>query len=90
VCDPAQRRTLADLCFTVWLEVEPAEAAIRLGNETRTRPLLEGADPQERLVALLGERRPFFEAVSAVRVSTAGRTPEDVAAAALRAWGYEG
>ncbi len=80
------RRMLREACFTVWLEVAPAEAASRLEGETRERPLLAGAEPEARLTALLEARAPLYAEVARRRVATGGRTPEEVAADVLAAW----
>ena len=89
VLDPARRRTLRERCRVVWLEVEPAEAARRVGagggDPARARPLLAGAPAGARLAQLLAERAPLYAEVAAVRVPTGGRTPEQVADAVLAA-----
>lgn len=42
------------------------------------RPLLEIGDPVQRIEALLEERRPMYEEVASIRVSTDGRDSSDV------------
>jgi shikimate kinase len=44
----------------------------------RDRPLLLG-NPRAQLRDLLAQRRPMYEEVATVTVSTNGRTPEQVA-----------
>lgn len=76
VLDEATRATLRDQTV-VFLDVDPATAAARVGFN-RDRPLLLG-NPRHRLAELLTERRPLYEEVSSITVSTAERTPEQVA-----------
>ncbi|MBI3688992.1 MAG: shikimate kinase [Actinobacteria bacterium] len=60
----------------VYLSVELPEAAARVGLN-RDRPLLLG-NPRGRLRELLAQRVPVYERLATVRVSTDGRTPEQV------------
>jgi shikimate kinase len=83
---PEHRRRLRDACFTVWLEVAPAEAAARLEGETLLRPLLAGAPPAERLAALLEGRAALYGEVAHLRIDTSGRSPVAVAETLERAW----
>ena len=46
-------------CFVVYLLTKPEEAARRVGHG-RTRPLLGGADPAERMRELLKTREAFY------------------------------
>jgi shikimate kinase len=89
VLDPAHRRLLSERCRVVWLEVEPAEAVRRMresgGEPGRARPLLAGGDPEARLARLQRERAPLYAEAALVRVTTAGRTPVEVADAVLGA-----
>jgi len=89
VLDAAQRRLLRERCRVVWLEVPPDEAARRVSQDaldpTRTRPLLAGGPPAERLAVLLRERAPLYAEAAHVRIPTAGRAPEAVADAVLAA-----
>ena len=87
VIDPRGRALLSERCRVVWLEVEPAEAARRVAASSGLRPLLAGQVPEQRLAELLAERAPLYAAVAHVRVVTDGRTPAEVADAALQALG---
>lgn len=60
-----------------YLEVNLAEAARRAGLST-ARPLLLG-NVRGQLGRLLDQRRPLYEQVATITVSTVGRTPEEVA-----------
>jgi shikimate kinase len=68
----------------VWLRVEPAEAAARLGGEPGTRPLLDGPDPLSALEGLLASRLPAYT-LAEYTVGTDGLTPEQVVEAVLAA-----
>lgn len=83
VLDPAARSTLALRCRTVWLVVSPAEAARRLTGQERTRPLLAGANAEDRLAALLAEREVLYRAAARFRVMTDGLSADQVADAVL-------
>lgn len=66
--------------IVVYLRAAASTLAARLsGTERARRPLLAGADAEERLLALLASRRPFYEEADLV-VDTDGLTPEEVAA----------
>jgi shikimate kinase len=62
----------------VYLSVELADAAKRVGLGGG-RPLL-ALNPRATLKYLLDQRRPLYEEVATIVVSTDGRTPEEVAA----------
>jgi shikimate kinase len=60
-----------------YLEVNLAEAASRAGLST-ARPLLLG-NVRGQLGQLLNQRKPLYEQVATITVSTVGRTAEEVA-----------
>ena len=60
-----------------YLEVNLAEAAGRAGLST-ARPLLLG-NVRGQLGQLLNQRKPLYEQVATITVSTVDRTPEEVA-----------
>ncbi len=62
----------------VFLDVTIADAAGRVGFDT-SRPLL-AVNPRASWTRMMGERRPTYERLAALRVDTGGRTPETVAA----------
>ncbi|MEY9213012.1 shikimate kinase [Thermobifida halotolerans] len=72
-------RTRADLAghHVVYLEVEFADAARRVGLDT-ARPLLLG-NPRARLRALLQERLPIYRELATTTVSTSEYSPEEAA-----------
>lgn len=61
----------------VYLEVDAAEAARRVGLNT-ARPLLLG-NVRGQLSQLLAQRRPLYEKVAAVTVATVGHSAEEIA-----------
>ena len=90
VLDPERRRLLRERCRVVWLEVSPEDAAERVsaaGEPGRTRPLLQGGEPEARLRELLADRAVLYAEAAHVRVPTGGRTPDQVASAVLLALG---
>jgi shikimate kinase len=86
VLAPAHRRSLRERCFTVWLEVTPAEAAARLAGETAGRPLLADADPAARLAELLDARAGLYAETAHRRVDTSRRAPAAIADEIITAW----
>lgn len=83
VLDPENRRLLRTRCRTVWLEVSPAVAADRVAAEAGQRPLLAAGDAEARLERMLHERRPLYEEVAWCRVTTVGRSPDEVVEAVI-------
>lgn len=75
--DVANRLAAHLAALTVYLEVDPAAAAERLGGDGG-RPLLQGGDPAERLTGLLERRREGYLTADHL-VATTGRTLEEVA-----------
>jgi shikimate kinase len=72
-----QTRALLAGHRVVFLDVGLAAAAERIGLN-RSRPLL-AVNPRAELTRMLAERRPLYEQVATVAVTTDDRTPEDVA-----------
>ncbi len=81
VLDPTTQETLAAYRagggVVVFLDVSLAHAAPRVGFN-QSRPLLLG-NPRARWQTLMTERRPVYEAVSTLTVSTDGVRPAGVA-----------
>jgi len=78
VMDDGTRALLAGHTV-VFLDVGLSDAAGRIGLN-RDRPLLIG-NPRAQLRSMLEQRRPLYDEVATVTVSTDGRTPDEVAAA---------
>jgi shikimate kinase len=68
----------------VWLRVGVPSALHRVGLDT-ARPLLLG-NVRGRLIKLLGERKPLYDAVAEARVDTDDASPEDVVELIVRIW----
>lgn len=68
----------------VWLEVSPEEALRRLEGDLATRPMVDPDEPLASLRRTLERRRDDY-ARAEHRVSTVGRTPEEVAGRVLEA-----
>ncbi|CAN5203575.1 shikimate kinase [soil metagenome] len=71
----------------VYLEVGLADAAQRVGL-ARDRPVL-ALNPRATLHHLLQARRPLYESVARITVTTDKRTPEDIAAEILERTGAD-
>lgn len=69
----------------VFLDVDMHDAVRRVGL-SRDRPLLL-ANPRAQLKRLLDARRPLYEEVASVTVTTGGRSPEQVADEVVAALG---
>jgi shikimate kinase len=82
VLDETTRAALAGRTV-VFLCVEVKDAASRVGFN-RDRPLLLG-NPRAQWMRLMQARRPLYDEVASVTVSTDGRTPAEVADDVVRA-----
>ncbi|HCO76082.1 MAG TPA: shikimate kinase [Synechococcus sp. UBA8071] len=64
--------------IVIWLDVVPDQLLQRLNADNTVRPLLQTADPEAALNALLNERRPLY-AEADLTVVINDETPEAVA-----------
>jgi len=64
--------------IVIWLDVVPDQLLRRLNADSTVRPLLQTADPEVALNALLNERRPLY-AEADLTVVINDETPEAVA-----------
>ena len=78
ILDPDNRRELASRGWVVYLETSIAQQAERAGR-TRHRPLLQGADPTQRLQELMQVREPLYREIADLRLSTDRRRVRSVA-----------
>ena len=85
VLDPGNVDTMRRSGTVVWLDARPTTLAARLGDG-QGRPLLQGAEPRVALVELTNRRRPQYLAAAHYRVSTDGRTLDDLAAEIEELW----
>ena len=69
--------------IVIWLDVVPDQLLQRLNADSTVRPLLQTADPEAALNALLNERRPLY-AEADLTVVINDETPEAVATGILR------
>lgn len=69
----------------IWLEVSIQQASRRVGLNT-ARPLLLG-NVRGRLIELLRERTPVYEAVATTRIDTDRRKPREIATELAQARG---
>ena len=76
VLDASTRERLHDH-YVVWLQVDLADAAARVGLNT-ARPLLLG-NVRQTLGRLMEERSPLYSEVATMAVVTTQRTPKDIA-----------
>ena len=76
VMNPRIRQALAGH-DVIWLEVSIKQASRRVGLNT-ARPLLLG-NVRGRLVELLRERTPVYEALATTRIDTDRREPREIA-----------
>jgi shikimate kinase len=83
VLDPVNRQLIETSGTVVWLRAEVSTLAGRVLSGTH-RPLL-GDDPLRALTALYEVRRPVYEALADAVVDVDHLSPEEVAAACLRA-----
>lgn len=82
IMDDETRERLSG-CPVVFLDVALADAVKRVGLDA-PRPLL-AVNPRARWRELMEHRRPMYTEVARAVVTTGGRTPEEVAEAALDA-----
>ena len=69
--------------IVIWLDVVPDQLLQRLNADSTVRPLLQTADPEAALNALLNERRPLY-AEADLTVVINDETPEAVADGVLQ------
>jgi shikimate kinase len=78
ILHPDNRRCLAMRGFVVYLETSVAQQFERV-RHGRSRPLLEHADPAQRLAELLEHRAPLYREVADFTVATDGCKVHSVA-----------
>jgi shikimate kinase len=85
----ANRRRLREFGFVVWLTADAAELARRLGSDPSgfdQRPALTSACTIVEIAQVLEVRKPLYKEVADAVIETAGKTPDEVAAAILERW----
>lgn len=84
VLDPANVEALRSSGVVVYLKTSAQVAADRLGS-ARDRPLLNAGPVQERVAALISERRELYEKAADATVD-ANRNPQDVVDTIMGLW----
>lgn len=69
VLDPDNRRRLADRGVVIYLHGQPKDLWYRTRHD-KSRPLLQGADPLERLISLYQQRDPLYREIADIVVDT--------------------
>jgi shikimate kinase len=69
VLDPRNRECLKTRGFVVYLHAPPQELWLRTRND-KSRPLLQGANPRERLEALYAVRDPLYREIADAVIET--------------------
>jgi shikimate kinase len=85
----ANRDLLKRSGFVAWLTVPPEVAYARMTADPTTaarRPNLTAAGGVEEVRALIAAREPLYRAAADFTCDTAGRSPDEAAAAILTAW----
>lgn len=75
---PGNMPLLRQLGFVVWLNASPGTLHQRTAHG-HDRPLLRNADPAGTLRKLYEERRPLYESVCDMKITTDELSPQDVA-----------
>lgn len=83
ILDPENRRHLAGRGCVVYLRVS-VEQQLERTRRDRSRPLLQTADPEARLLELIRIREPLYREVADLTVNTNGRSVRAVALDILR------
>jgi shikimate kinase len=85
VLDADNRRLLAERGWVVYLETSVAQQAERAGR-TRHRPLLNGADPRQRLEELMRIREPLYREIADFTATTTRKRVGQVAERIVHAY----
>ncbi len=83
VLRPENRILLKKLGTVIYLQVSPKTVALRLSGDT-TRPLLSGADADEKIRTLMASRQNAYEAAADLAVCADEAKPEEICAKILR------
>jgi len=81
------RKLLHQMGFVVWLQA-PVSAILDRTSRNKDRPLLQTANPREKIQALLDLRTPWYEDTAHLAVDTYGLNVEEVATGILESARY--
>jgi shikimate kinase len=73
ILKPENRQTIRSLGYVIWLTASVDQLLFRI-SQSRDRPLMQTADPKQRLIELLEMRKPLYEEVSDMVVDTTDLT----------------
>ena len=82
----SNRRLIRDSGICIWLDADAETLMDRIKSDATTgerRPSLTQLSPAEEIEQLLRDRRPLYQEVSTLRIDTAGKSIEQVAAEAI-------
>jgi shikimate kinase len=85
VLDPDNRACLKQRGFVIYLRA-PVERLLARTHLDRGRPLLQTADPAQRIRELLTEREPFYREVADVVIDTGHQTVRQVVEEIIQIW----
>lgn len=82
VLDPSNREYLKTRGFVIYLHAQPSVLSQRTRLD-RSRPLLQGADPRDRLEKLYAERDPLYREVADLVIDTGRQSVSSLLALVL-------
>ncbi|MFY7951067.1 MAG: shikimate kinase [Armatimonadaceae bacterium] len=92
VLRPANCEAMRSSGLVIWLTARVDIIVSRTSRRRHSRPLLDVADPRERVLRLLGERSPLYRGCSHRIVDTSDRAPTSVVRHMVRLveqWSHE-
>jgi len=86
VLDPRNRENLRTRGFVIYLNAQPRALWQRTRND-KSRPLLQGGDPLQRLEALYGIRDPLYRGIADLVIDTGRQSINALLAQVLEKFG---
>jgi shikimate kinase len=83
----ANRRLLSRLGYVVWLQA-PVDVILQRTGRNKDRPLLQTANPREKIEKLLIERSPLYHEIADLELETSGLETEEIACGILESARY--
>ena len=84
---PENRELIRRLGYVVWLDA-PLKVVLDRTRRSRTRPLLQGENPEDRVRCLMEERRPLYGEVADLKLDTSGLDSGELATGILESARY--